>query len=73
MTKPLTCSVKQKPTRSNSISSSNTLPTGLDLPDLLGESGPFAQLIDGFQARPQQQAMLQAVQTVMQTQGTCGD
>lgn len=38
--------------------------------DLLGEAGPFAQLIDGFQARPQQQAMLKAVQSTMQTQGT---
>ena len=42
----------------------------MELPDLLGEAGPFAQLIDGFQARPQQQAMLKAVQTIMQTQGT---
>jgi ATP-dependent DNA helicase DinG len=38
--------------------------------DLLGESGPFAQLIDGFQPRPQQQAMLKAVLEAMQTQAT---
>lgn len=38
--------------------------------DLLGEAGPFAQLIDGFQARPQQQSMLKAVQETLQTQGT---
>ncbi|MDD5394282.1 MAG: ATP-dependent DNA helicase [Thiothrix sp.] len=38
--------------------------------DLLGESGPFAQLIDGFQPRPQQQAMLQAVLETLQTQAT---
>lgn len=37
--------------------------------DLLGEAGPFAQLIEGFQARPQQQAMLKAVQATMQGQG----
>jgi ATP-dependent DNA helicase DinG len=38
--------------------------------DLLGETGPFAQLIDGFQPRPQQQAMLKAVLDAMQTQST---
>jgi ATP-dependent DNA helicase DinG len=42
----------------------------LPTPDLLGESGPFAKLIDGFQPRPQQQAMLQAVLETMQTQST---
>lgn len=38
--------------------------------DLLGEFGPFAQLIDGFQSRPQQQAMLQAVLEALKTQTT---
>lgn len=38
--------------------------------DLLGEFGPFAQLIDGFQPRPQQQAMLQAVLEALKTQAT---
>ena len=42
----------------------------LALDDLLGESGPFAQLIDGFQPRPQQQAMLQMVLETLQTQST---
>ncbi len=38
--------------------------------DLLGESGPFARLIEGFQPRPQQQSMLQMVMETMQTQAT---
>ena len=70
MSKPPICSAKPKPIRSSSISTSDQSPLPLEQGDLLGESGPFAQWIDGFQARPQQQAMLQAVQTALKTQGT---
>lgn len=35
----------------------------------MGEAGPFAQVIDGFQVREQQQQMLQATLQVMQEQG----
>jgi len=68
--KPPICSAKPRPIRSSSISTSDQSPLPLEQGDLLGESGPFAQWVDGFQARPQQQAMLQAVQTALKTQGT---
>jgi ATP-dependent DNA helicase DinG len=38
--------------------------------ELLSEAGAFAKIIKGFQARPQQQAMLQAVVAAIQTQAT---
>ncbi len=38
--------------------------------ELLSETGAFAKIIKGFQARPQQQAMLQAVVAAIQTQAT---
>ena len=38
--------------------------------ECLGEAGAFAKLIQGFQTRPQQQAMVQAVAAAMQTQTT---
>lgn len=56
--------------RSSSISSFADSEPELGVVDLLGESGPFARLIEGFQVRPQQQEMLKAIQTAMQTQGT---
>lgn len=37
---------------------------------VLSAEGPFAKLIKGFQARPQQQAMLQTILTTMQQQST---
>lgn len=36
--------------------------------DILGDAGPFACLIEGFQPRPQQQAMLETVMATMQSQ-----
>jgi ATP-dependent DNA helicase DinG len=56
--------------RSYSIKASSASTPELPVSDLLGESGPFAQLIEGFQPRPQQQAMLQAVLEALQTQAT---
>ncbi|MEB4591955.1 ATP-dependent DNA helicase [Candidatus Thiothrix sp. Deng01] len=61
---------RRKFIRSSSISPSGDCEPESGKSDLLGETGPFAQLIEGFQARPQQQAMLEAVQGVMHGQGT---
>ncbi|WP_246499694.1 ATP-dependent DNA helicase [Thiothrix unzii] len=63
---------RQKPSiiRSHSIKAGSATTPELPMSDLLGEFGPFAQLIDGFQPRPQQQAMLQAVLEALKTQAT---
>lgn len=63
---------RQKPSiiRSHSIKAGSATTPELPRSDLLGEFGPFAQLIDGFQPRPQQQAMLQAVLEALKTQAT---
>lgn len=41
-----------------------------ELPNLLGEGGLFASAINGFQARPQQQAMVEAVTMAIREQQT---
>ena len=68
--KPQAWRQKLSTIRSHSIKAGSTTAPELPVSDLLGEFGPFAQLIDGFQPRPQQQAMLQAVLEALQTQAT---